>query len=101
MFHKLLSRWLNKKSVPPLDDGFVQIEVTDSVKVWGIVSGPYHCSEVDDPDLPDGLEYMLVCKVEVDGELTVAEYWFGSFEDANRWVSHFQTKIEPLEVKYD
>lgn len=99
-FHKLLSRWLNKKASPPLDDGLKQIEVSDTVKVWGIVSGPYSAEEVGDPDLPEGLEWMLVCKVEVDGELTVAEYWFSSFEGADKWVTHFRTKIEPLEVNY-
>jgi hypothetical protein len=44
---------------------------------------------------------MLVCLIEVDGELTHKEYWFSTFEEANIWVDHFKTKIEPLEVRYE
>jgi len=43
---------------------------------------------------------MLVCKVEIDGEMVVADYWFENFEDANEWVKHFSKSIEPLEINY-
>lgn len=96
MFDKI-KKWLQRNRVQT--DDSAEKEVL-KIKIWGIVSGPYHRDEVDDPDVPDGLEYMLVCQVEVDGELTVSEYWFDSFEDSQIWVKHFQSKIEPLEVRY-
>jgi len=95
MFDKI-KKWLQKNSVQT-DDGPV---LDNKVKVWGVVSGPYHRDDVDDPNVPDGLEYMLVCQVEVDGEVTVSEYWFSSFEDSQVWVKHFQSKLEPIEVNY-
>lgn len=70
-----------------------------SLKIWGVVAGPFHKDEID-ADLPDDVEYMLVCKVEVDGELTVHEYFFENFEDAHQIVEHFRTRIEPIEVSY-
>lgn len=70
------------------------------LKVWKINHGPFHVDEVDDTNVPDGLEYMLVALVEYNGELSEQEFWFGSFEDAQVWIKHFQTKIEPIEVNY-
>lgn len=72
--------------------------VSNKIKIWKINHGPFHVDEVDDPHVPEGLEYMIVALVEFDGELSEQEFWFGSFEDAQVWVKHFQTKIEPLEV---
>lgn len=94
MFEKLLKRLFQKRKVT---DDYVE---PITVKVWNITNGPYHRDEVDDPDIPDCVEYMLVCLIEIDGETLHKEYWFSSLEDATVWVDHFRTKIEPLEVKY-
>lgn len=98
MFRKLLLRLLGATEPASLPDE--PIDVSDKVRVWGINAGPFHRDEVDDPHVPDELEYMLVCKIEVDGEITVQEFWFSSLEDANIWVDHFYSKIEPIEVNY-
>lgn len=70
------------------------------LKVWKISHGPFHVDEVDDPNVPDGLEFMVVALVEYDGELSEQEFWFGSMEDVKVWTDHFATKIEPIEVNY-
>ena len=41
---------------------------------------------------------MLVCKVELDGKIVDVDYWFEHSEDADAWVQHFKTSIEPLEI---
>ena len=70
------------------------------IKVWKINHGPFHVDEVEDPRVPEGLNYMVVALIEVDGELSEQEFWFGILEDVNVWIKHFQTKIEPIEVNY-
>jgi hypothetical protein len=95
MFNKLLKRLFQKRKVT--DDLVEEI----SVKVWNVTSGPYHRDEIDDPHLPEELEYMLVCLVEIDGELANKEYWFSSLKDATVWVDHFKNKIEPIKVAYE
>jgi len=95
MFDNLLKRLFQKRKVT---DDLVE-PVT--IKVWNITSGPYFREEVDDPYIPEGLECMLVCLVEIDGETLHKEYWFSSLESANVWINHFKNKIEPIEVKYD
>ena len=72
-----------------------------SIKIWDILRGPVSREDSDDPnDYPDECDCMLVCKVEVDGKVVVADYWFENFEDANEWVEHFNRSIEPLEINY-
>lgn len=72
-----------------------------SVKIWSILHGPFHVDELEDSsEVPDDLEYFIVAKAEVDGEIQDMEFWFRSFEDVQVLVKHFQTKIEPIEVNY-
>lgn len=94
MLKDLVNKWFNKQKIT---DDYKEVL---TVKVWNVISGPYSREEVDDPNLPEELGYMLVCLIEVDGELTHKEYWFSTFEDASVWIDHFKTKIEPLEVRY-
>lgn len=69
--------------------------------IWGVVSGPYHRNEVGDPNIPRGAEYMLVCKVEVDGQIAHKEYWFPNFKSVSNITGHFYSKIEPIKVMYE
>jgi hypothetical protein len=94
MFEALLKKLFERRKVT--DD----YEEDLYVRVWNITSGPYHRDEVDDPNVPEELEYMLVCLIEVGGEMLHKEYWFSSLADASIWVDHFKSKIEPLEVRY-
>lgn len=68
-----------------------------AIRIWGVVAGPFFRDEIEE-DLPEGLEVMLVCKVEIDGEITVQEFFFTEFDHAYQIVKHFQSKIEPIEV---
>lgn len=94
MFDKLLKRMFQKRKVT--DD----LTEPVTIKVWNVTSGPYSRDEVNDPDVPEGAEWMLVCLIEIDGETLHKEYWFSSLEHATIWVDHFKTKIEPIEVSY-
>jgi hypothetical protein len=72
-----------------------------SVKIWSIQHGPFHKSDLEDPsNVPDDLEYFIVAKAEVGGEIEDLEFWFQTFDDVQVLVKHFQTKIEPIEVNY-
>ena len=70
-----------------------------SIKIWDIVSGPISKEDSDDPDdYPNNCDYMLVCKVELNGKIVDVDYWFEHLEDADAWIQHFKTSIEPLEI---
>ncbi len=72
-----------------------------SVKIWAILHGPFHKDDLEDPsNVPDDLEYFIVAKAEVDGEVQDMEFWFQTFDDVQVLVKHFATKIEPIEVNY-
>jgi len=70
-----------------------------SIKIWDIVSGPISKEDSDDPDdYPNNCDCMLVCKVELNGKIVDVDYWFEHLEDADAWIQHFKTSIEPLEI---
>jgi len=67
------------------------------VKIWGVVQGPISVDESGE-DAPDGANWFMVCKAEVDGVMGDDNFWFESFDDAYEWESHFQKSIEPLVI---
>lgn len=71
----------------------------DKLKIWGILSGPYSREEVEDPYLPEGLNYMLLCKASYKEEVFDHEFWFETAEEARAVVQHFKEGIDPLELK--
>tara|TARA_R110000824_G_scaffold243078_1_gene431716 strand:- start:192 stop:437 length:246 start_codon:yes stop_codon:yes gene_type:complete len=73
--------------------------MTMTIKIWDIISGPTSREDSEDADdYPDECDQMLVCKAEIDGEIVAVDYWFEHIDDANEWVKHFKTSIEPLEI---
>ena len=69
------------------------------VKIWGITEGPIGIEEVDDEDLeyaPEGSNYFMVCKTEIDGEIHQDNFWFEDFKDAYEWKKHFTKNIDPI-----
>jgi|TARA_R110002167_G_scaffold109195_1_gene278407 hypothetical protein len=62
------------------------------VKVWGVIEGPMGRHE------DDQLVYCNLCKIEVDGKVEDAEYYFDNFDEAYEWVKHFQKFLEPIEI---
>lgn len=69
------------------------------MKVWKNNHGPFHKSDLDDPNPPEEVEYMIVALVEVEGKLYDQELWFDSWDDVQGWVMHFASKIDPIEVR--
>ncbi len=67
------------------------------VKVWDVIEGPISVEEYPD-EVPDGANWYMVCRTEVDGIIADDNFWFEDFEDAYEWESHFKKSIEPLEI---
>ena len=67
------------------------------IKSWGIIEGPTSIEEFDeDYEVPDGSNYFMLCKVEIDDEIEEDNFWFEDFDDAYEWVKHFSKTVEPL-----
>ena len=74
--------------------------------IWGVVDGPYSIDdfpeeELYDMGIEDGYEWMLVCKIEEDGEIGLANFWYPTLDEANAVKWYFDSNIEPLEIMYD
>ena len=52
------------------------------VKVWGVMEGPIAVEDVEDDAVPEGSNYFLVCKSEVDGVMGEDNFWFEDFDSA-------------------
>lgn len=72
------------------------IEIDSTVKIWGVIEGPF--SSQDIPDWDEGDEcWMLVCQVENSyGGLEVEELTFYSFDDAYEIVRYFKHGRAPF-----
>jgi len=71
--------------------------------IWGIIDGPYVREDFPEEELwGNGVhpecQAMLVCKIEENGEVFTANYWFPSLEEAREVKGYFDTNIQPLEV---
>ena len=82
-------------------------EYQKDINVWQILEGPLH---VDDPSIlailsddghpPEGAKYVVVASIENDmGEMEDANMWFEDKMDADEWISHLQSKIDPIVIK--
>lgn len=74
--------------------------------IWGVIDGPYLREdfpeeELWDMQIPIGAEAMLVCKVEEDGSVFLANYWYESLDEAYGIKKYFDVNIEPLEITYE
>ncbi len=82
------------------------------VKLWHIVTGPFHRDELppqDTYDLPDEMTYMMVIKTEAKvpkkkkkGFKTIIEdreFWFPDMDSVAAIQKHFHTSIEPLKME--
>ena len=70
-----------------------------NMKIWGIVQGPISVRDLPGQDYPDGAKWYHECRVEIDGEMDVVPYWFYDLDSAYEMKKHFDTTIEPLEIK--
>ena len=52
-----------------------------TVKVWGVVQGPMSIDELPDgEEMPEDMEWFMVCKTEVDGVIEDTNFWFEDLE---------------------
>jgi len=70
-----------------------------NMKIWGIVQGPISVRDLPGHDYPTGAKWYHECRVEIDGEMDVVPYWFYDLDSAYEMKKHFDTTIEPLEIK--
>ena len=67
------------------------------VKVWAVTEGPYNLQtlSVNYPyEIPPDCNHLVVCKVEKKDKLVDKEFWFENEEDAYRFKSHVDSKME-------
>ena len=74
--------------------------------IWGVVEGPISIDdfpeeELEHMDIDEGYEFMLVCKIEEDGKIGLANFWYPTLDEANAVKWYFDSNIEPLEIMYD
>jgi hypothetical protein len=73
--------------------------------IWGVVEGPFAIEDFPEEELidmgidPDQEAWMLVCKIEEDGKIGLANFWYPTLDEANAVKWYFDSNIEPLEVK--
>jgi len=97
---KWLKRLLGKG--PPQD----RQSTSAKTLIWGIVEGPFLRDdfpeeELWDAGIPPDADAMLVCRVEENGEVFLANYWYETMDEAYEVKKYFDTHIEPLEITYD
>ena len=83
-----------------------QPEKSKVTTIWGIIDGPYLREDFPEEELwnaqiPLDAEAMLVCKVEEDGSVFLANYWYESLDEAYEIKKYFDVNIEPLEMTYE
>ena len=80
--------------------------VENKTLIWGIVEGPFLRDDFSEEELysagiPEEAEAMLVCKVEENGEVFLANYWYETMDEAYEVKKYFDVNIEPLEITYE
>ena len=74
------------------------------IKIWGVVEGPIAIEdfpEQDEDEVPQGSNYVMVCKAEIDGVIGDDNFWFEELDDAYEFKKYFYKNIEPLVVDMD
>ena len=90
-----------------------QVSTTDKIKatkpktlIWGVMDGPYNIEDFPEDDLDymgleEGYEWMIVCKIEEDGKIGLANFWYQTLDEALSVKYYFDSNIEPLELDSD
>lgn len=77
----------------------VQEAEPQGFRIWGVLRGPTFSHEIPDSGFPEG-SVMMVLKVEEDGEVFDAEFWFDNLSDAEEITKHFKDSINPINVNF-
>ena len=67
------------------------------VKIWDVIEGPIAATDCPEEG-PDGANWYMVCRAEVDGIIADDNFWFEDFDSAYEWKKYFLKNIEPLVV---
>lgn len=72
--------------------------------IWDVIDGPFHISEfdqkwLDEAGIDDDFNFMMIVKMEEDGVVGPANFWYKTEEEAISVKNYFKQNIEPLEVK--
>lgn len=78
-------------------------ETTSRVLIWDVIDGPYYREDFDEDFLfEEGIEedrgFMIVVKLEEDGEIGQVNLWLRTEEETDSIVQHFKNSITPLEL---
>lgn len=81
-------------------------ETLPKTLIWGVMDGPYHIDDFPEDDLDymnieHGYEWMIVCKIEGDGKIGLANFWYQTLDEALQVKYYFDSNIEPLEIDSD
>ena len=63
-----------------------------TTKIWGVLEGPMEVGKND----PFDHGYILVCKIEIDGQIEDSDFWFETLDEAYHWKRYFDKNMEPL-----
>jgi len=79
-------------------------ETQSKTLIWGVIDGPYSVEDFPSDELEymgieDGYEWMMVCKIEEEGEIGLANFWYATLDEALQVKYYFDTNIEPLEIQ--
>ena len=69
----------------------------EKVKVWAVIEGPYNLQTLSTNypyEIPPDCNHLVVCKVEKSKKLIDKEFWFENEEDAHKFKSHIDSKME-------
>jgi hypothetical protein len=74
--------------------------------IWDVMDGPYHVDDFPEDDLQymgidDDYEWMIVCKIEENGKIGLANFWYQTLDEALQIKYYFDSNIEPLEIDSD
>ena len=70
---------------------------TKKIKVWAVTQGPYNLETLTSNypyEIPPDCNHLVVCKVEKSKKLIDKEFWFENEEDAHKFKSHIDSKME-------
>jgi len=94
MWEKIKSWFKAPEPEEDFEDDIVEVEL----KIWAILHGPFHKDELPHPNVPDSLNFMVVCKIERLGEVFDQELWFPTLDGVKAWQKHFAATIEPIVI---
>lgn len=74
------------------------------IKVWSILEGPFSRDDFPEEELwemgiNEDWNFMVVAKVEQNGELGTMNLWYDTLDEAYNVCNYFKSHIEPLELE--